>query len=133
MSNAVIQEEQTHPKSRRRLQQVLQAFLALFFVAAGLANIGGAMSGDMVRLGYPDYFSTIIGVGYIIGVVCIYQTRFPFLQEWAYGAMAASLVGASASHIFAGDTLDKAMPSLIVQVIFVVSYVLRLRGLTDAE
>ncbi|MEM6683955.1 MAG: DoxX family protein [Pseudomonadota bacterium] len=117
--------------SALRLQQVLQGIIALFFTAAGLANLAGGMGADMLRLGYPEYFSMIIGGGYLIGVVCIYQRVFPFLQDWAFGAMAASLVGAAASHIFVGDPLSKVLPCFIIQILFVWSYVLRMKGQAD--
>lgn len=113
--------------STKNLQRGLQGFLAFVFVAAGLVNLGGAMEMDMARLEYPNYFSMIIGMGYLLGVVCLYQSKYLFLQEWALGAFAASLVGAAASHILAGDPLSKALPAFVLQAIFVWSYILRIK------
>ncbi|MEM6384483.1 MAG: DoxX family protein [Pseudomonadota bacterium] len=106
---------------------IFKGIIAFVFVAAGIANLMGGMATDLERLGFPGYFSTIIGVAYLLAVVCIYQTTFLFLQEWAYGGMAVALVGAAASHVFAGDPLANAMPAFILQIIFVVAYVLRAR------
>lgn len=111
--------------STARLQHFVQGFLALVFVAAGLANLAGAMQADMMRLAYPNYFSTLLGVGYILGVLCLYQNKYPFLQEWALGAFAASLVGAAGSHVLAGDPISRAIPAIVLLAIFVWNYWLR--------
>lgn len=111
--------------SQKKTHDVLQSILALVFFAAAIANLAGAMGSDMQRLGYPAYFSVILGLAYAIGVVCLYQRRFVFLQEWAIGAFAASLVGAAGSHVFAGDPFARALPALILQIFLVWFYLLR--------
>lgn len=80
-----------------------------------------------MRLGYPGYFTTITGVAYIIGVICIYQPRFAFLQDWAFGAMAATLVGAAGTHILVGDPVGSAAPAIVTLVMLVVAYAIRER------
>lgn len=116
----------TAPSARyKTTQKVLQGILAFVFLAAGAANLMGAMDADLARLGFPEYFSLIIGVAYLISVVCIYQTRFPFLQDWAFAGMAVSLVGAAGSHILAGDPIGNAMPAIIIQIVLVFAYVMR--------
>lgn len=110
---------------QKKVHEVLKSILALIFFAAAIANLSGGMSGDMQRLGYPAYFSVILGLAYAIGVVCLYQRRFVFLQEWAIGAFATSLVGAAASHVFAGDPFTRALPALVLQVLLVWFYLLR--------
>jgi len=105
-----------------KLYQITKGILAFAFATSGLANLAGAMAADMDRLGYPAYFSTIIGVAYFIAVIFIYQTKIRFLQEWAYGGMAASLVGATASHVFAGDSVAMVVPAFVLIGIFSVAY-----------
>lgn len=115
-----------YPTQRFRItQNAMQGIIAFVFVAAGVANLFGLMSTDLDRLGFPDYFSTIIGVAYLIAVLCLYQTRFVFLQEWAFAGMAISLVGAAGSHILAGDPIGNAMPAIILQIFLVVAYLMR--------
>ncbi|HVS97018.1 MAG TPA: DoxX family protein [Puia sp.] len=44
----------------------------------------------IMRLGYPVYFLTIIGVWKILGVVVILIPKFPFVKEWAYAGFLES-------------------------------------------
>ncbi|MDP0930078.1 DoxX family protein [Paracoccus onubensis] len=113
------------------IQLVLQGLVAFVFLAAGVFNLAGMMTEEMVRLGYPGYFTTIIGVAYIIGVICIYQPRFAFLQDWAFGAMAATLVGAAGTHILIGDPISSATPAIGTLAALVATYALRGRFRED--
>lgn len=107
------------------VQLILQGLVATVFLVAGVLNLTGMMTEEMMRLGYPGYFSTIIGVAFIIGVIFIYQPRFTFLQEWAFGAMAATLVGAAGTHILVGDPIGSAAPAIMTLVLLLVAYALR--------
>lgn len=114
------------PSKRYRIgHQVLKGVLGFVFLAAGSAILFGLMDADFERLGYPDYISLILGVAYLISVVCIYQPRYRFLQDWAYAGMAVSLVGATVSHIMADDPFTSAMPSILLQIVLVVTYAMR--------
>ncbi len=115
----------------KMIQLVLQGLVAFVFLAAGVFNLAGMMTEEMVRLGYPGYFTTIIGVAYIIGVICIYQPRFAFLQDWAFGAMAATLVGAAGTHILIGDPISSATPAIGTLAALVATYALRGRFRED--
>lgn len=107
------------------IQTIAQGVVALVFVVAAVLNLNGVMTGEIVRLGYPAYFSTILGVAYLIGVVCLYQPRFPFLRDWAFGAMAASLAGGAGSHVLAGDPLVNAAPAILTLFMLLVAHKLR--------
>jgi uncharacterized membrane protein len=111
----------------KTVQIVLQGLAAVVFLVAGVLNLADMLTEEMARLGYPGYFSTIIGAAYIIGVVCIYQPRFVFLQDWAFGAMMATLVGAASTHILVGDPIGNAAPATVTLAILLVAYVLRER------
>lgn len=109
------------------VQLLLQGLVALIFLGAGLLNLTGAMIEEMMRLGYPGYFMTLIGVAYLIGILCLYQPRLAFLQEWAFGAMAATLVGAAGSHLAIGDSVARAAPAIVTLILLLAAYALRHR------
>lgn len=115
----------------KMIQLILQGLVAFVFLAAGVFNLAGMMTEEMMRLGYPGYFTTITGVAYIIGVICIYQPRFAFLQDWAFGAMAATLVGAAGTHILIGDPISSATPAIGTLVVLMAAYALRGRPRED--
>lgn len=112
---------------------ILQGLVAIVFLAAGVLNLVGMMTEELMRLGYPGYFATIIGVAFIVGVICVYQPRFVFLQDWAFGAMAATLVGAAGTHILAGDPISSAAPAIVTLVVLVLAYALRGRIRTSSS
>ena len=77
----------------------------------------------LTHLGYPDYFNYILGVGRLLGIVGIWQTKVPFLREWAYAAFVIDFVAAIASHLFVGDPFSAAFPAFMNLVIVLASYV----------
>lgn len=109
----------------KMVQLALQGLVACVFLVAGALNLAGMMTEEMARLGYPSHFMTIIGVAYIIGVICLCQPRFVFLQDWAFGAMAATLAGAAGTHILVGDPISNAAPAIATLVVLVVAYAMR--------
>ncbi|MCK4267696.1 MAG: DoxX family protein, partial [Actinomycetia bacterium] len=36
------------------------------------------------HLGYPSYLLNILGIGYLLGLVGLFQSKVPILREWAY-------------------------------------------------
>jgi hypothetical protein len=55
------------------------------------------------RLGYPAYFSVIIGLWKVPGAVVLLVSRLPRLKEWAYAGAVFTYTGAAASHLAVGD------------------------------
>lgn len=54
------------------------------------------------KLGYPEYFLTILGVWKLLGSVALVVPRFPRLKEWTYAGIIFNFTGAIASHLAAG-------------------------------
>lgn len=107
------------------IQMLLQAIIALVFLAAAAANLAGMMTPAIMLLGFPEYLTTFLGVAYPLGVIAIYQTKFIFLQEWAWAGFMISLVGASAAHMYTG--FESAAPAIALQVLVMATYLLKLR------
>jgi uncharacterized membrane protein YphA (DoxX/SURF4 family) len=80
---------------------------------------------EMNHLGYPIYFLTILGIGRFLGAIAIVIPRFPLLKEWAYAGIVIDLIGASASHAFAGNGPTQIASPLIFLVLVVASWALR--------
>src|SRR5262249_4126990 len=95
--------------SRRRII----AYWVTTVIIAGEFAVGGVM--DILRLppffaileylGYPGYFSVILGVWKVLGAVAELAPGFARVKESAYAGMFFSITGAGASH------LDKLSPS----------------------
>jgi hypothetical protein len=97
------------------------------FTAGGLAHVtrAEAMAESMAALGFPLYVMSILGVAKLLGVVALLVPGQPFLKEWAYAGFAFDLLGAIASHLFAGDPASSVVPPIGLLLIGAGSYHLR--------
>jgi hypothetical protein len=79
----------------------------------------------MLTLGYPLYVMKILGLAKILGALTLFANRPVRLVEWAYAGFSFLLLGATASHLLAGDAAHAAAPVCIF-VLLMVSYALHL-------
>ena len=66
----------------------------------------------MLQLGYPLYLMKILGFAKVLGGIAILTGKIPKLKEWAYAGFAFDFLGATASHILAGDSSNAVFPLL---------------------
>lgn len=77
------------------------------------------------HLRYPLYFSYILGVWQIGGVIAIIAPGFPRLKEWAYAGAFFDYTGAVASHLLAGDGPEVWLVPLVYATFVIASWALR--------
>jgi uncharacterized membrane protein YphA (DoxX/SURF4 family) len=104
--------------------------LALALFSGGAAQVAHQPQTveAMMRLGYPLYFATILGLWKILGAIALLAPRFPRLKEWAYAGIFFEMTGAAISHIACGDFGDYAfhiIAPLILVVLAIVSWATR--------
>ncbi|HET7542430.1 MAG TPA: DoxX family protein [Polyangiaceae bacterium] len=106
---------------------VSTAVVVIAFVGSGVANLTRAehIASDMHRLGYPDYFMTILGAWKVLGAIAVASPRLPRLKEWAYAGMIFDLTGGSASRAIIGDPLHTVIVPLVIACLVFVSWALR--------
>jgi uncharacterized membrane protein YphA (DoxX/SURF4 family) len=75
-------------------------------------------------LGYPLYLMKILGTAKILGAIAILIGRPARIVEWAYAGFAILFLGATASHMLAGDTAHAPVP-FVFFALLAGSYVLR--------
>jgi hypothetical protein len=94
-------------------------------ISGGLAITHAAFfMAALAHLGYPPYFSNILGIGKIAGVVVLLIPGIPRLKEWAYVGSAITILSACYSHYSSGDGL-LALEPLVTFGALVVSYIYR--------
>ncbi|ADQ16199.1 hypothetical protein Lbys_0423 [Leadbetterella byssophila DSM 17132] len=106
---------------------VASIWLAVAMIASGIQQIftiGGFVE-IMERLEYPTYFSVILGVWKIAGVVTILIPKFPLLKEWAYAGFFFVMSGAIFSHLAVGDEAVELFTPIFLLVLTVVSWYFR--------
>src|SRR5580698_10858868 len=72
-------------------------------------------------LGYPLYLMKILGASKILGALAILTGRIPLLKEWAYAGFTFMLLGATASHLLAGDYAHAPIPFTVL-ILVLASY-----------
>ena len=100
---------------------------AALMVFSGVLYLSGApmIRETLAHLGYPGYLLGILGVAKLAGVVGLLQNRAPILREWAYAGFTIDLVGATASHLLAGDSPGVAAVPALFLVWLAASYALK--------
>lgn len=103
------------------------AVVAFSMISGGAAQALGQHDtvAGVVRLGYPTYFVTLIGVWKVLGGLAIVAPRFPRLKEWAYAGIIFDLTGASISSAASGIGARHAIVPLVLAGIAVASWALR--------
>jgi hypothetical protein len=106
----------------------ISTFIVVFEMAAG--SVWDLLRIEYVRvimshLGYPLYFLSILGAWKLAGAAAVLAPRFPRLKEWAYAGFFFNYSGASASHFFAGDAVDRWLPPAVFAAFTVASWALR--------
>jgi hypothetical protein len=77
------------------------------------------------HLGFPLYFSRILGVWQIGGAAVLLAPRFARVKEWAYAGSFFEFSGAVASHLLAGDRVEAWLVPMVYAAIVIVSWALR--------
>jgi len=93
------------PETRRTVAYwVTTALLEFEFILGGIWDVLRVQHVRMAvdRLGYPEYFLTILGIWKLLGSIALVIPRFPRLKEWTYAGAIFNFTGAIASHLTAG-------------------------------
>lgn len=94
--------------------------VAVAFLVPGFGNLAHAphVADDMAHLGYPVYFSTILGAWKVLGAVTLLLPGLRTLKEWAYAGMIFDLTGAAISRGVSGDgALSMLIPLAIAAAV----------------
>lgn len=85
------------------------------FCIGGYFNLTGAEQpvSQMQHLGFPIWFTTIIGFWKLAGAIVCVLPGLALLKEWAYAGFFFNLTGAAAVHYFAGDPWFSDGPAMI--------------------
>lgn len=86
-----------------------------------------AMMSALAHLGYPAYFSNLLGVAKLAGVCVLLVPGRARLKEWAYAGFGITILSACYSHLLSGDGF-MALEPLITFVALLASYLTRPSG-----
>jgi uncharacterized membrane protein YphA (DoxX/SURF4 family) len=123
----------TEPHAASSFRPRLIAYWVTTVVLAGEMLAGGMWgilripyARDMMQhLGYPDYFTVLLGVWYALGGVALLAPGFPRLKEWAYAGATIVYTGAVVSHLAVDDQVRMLVGPLFFLCLTFASWALR--------
>jgi hypothetical protein len=118
-------------KTRTTIYWVATLFVVCIMTISGVLAIthSPAMMTALAHLGYPPYFSNLLGVAKLAGVCVLLAPGIARLKEWAYVGFGITILSASYSHLLSGDGL-LALEPLVSFAALVLSYSMRPPGWT---
>lgn len=114
-------------KSRNLAYWITTLIVAFSLVSGGAAQALGQHDtvAGVVRLGYPVYFITLLGVWKVLGGLAILAPRLPRLKEWAYAGAFFDLTGAGISSAACGIGARHVLVPLVLAGVAMASWALR--------
>jgi hypothetical protein len=115
--------------SRKRMviYWVATLFVAVNALGAGMMDMLRIepLFGILLRLGFPAYFATILGIWKVLGAAALLVPRYPLLKEWAYAGLFFDFTAALVAHAASGDGPSTYVGPLLSIVALVASWSLR--------
>lgn len=110
-------------KTKQKTYWIATGFAALIMtISGGMAITRAApMMKALAHLGYPPYFSDLLGMGKLIGVCVLLAPGLVKWKEWAYVAFSIVVLSACWSHLQSGDGW-MALEPLVTLGALVISY-----------
>lgn len=107
---------------------ILFSAFMLFSAIGGMVMGGNGDNSSMKSLGYPSYFLMMLGVGKILGVIAILQTKFRTVKEWAFAGFTIDFIAAFWSMKAVGEGMGMLMAPVIALIIMFSCYALWKKG-----
>ena len=99
------------------------SLLALFSAFSGtMYFLAEAPAQTIERLGYPDYFHVLLGIGKIVGAVALVVPLPRSLKEWVYAGFTFDFVAAVISHVMVGDPVSSLVMPVVALAVLMASY-----------
>ncbi len=114
-------------KRNKIIYWIATIWLALGMVSTGIVQVIHMKEevALFIRLGYPAYLLTMLGVWKFLGVVAVLMPKFPLLKEWAYAGFFFVMSGAVFSHLAVSDGAAEYFGPVLLLVLTLVSWYFR--------
>jgi hypothetical protein len=114
-------------KRNKIIYWIATVWLSLGMLSSGIVQLLGVQTEVefIIKMGYPGYFLTLLGIWKILGVIVVLAPKLPLLKEWAYAGFFFSMSGAVFSHVALGAAMSEIFPPLLLLVLTIVSWYFR--------
>jgi hypothetical protein len=113
-------------RTKATIYWIATLFVACIMTISGVLALthSPTMMTALAHLGYPAYFSNLLGVAKLAGVCVLLVPGVARLKEWAYVGFGITILSACYSHLLSGDGL-LALEPLVTFAALILSYTMR--------
>ncbi|TGK33825.1 DoxX family protein [Leptospira gomenensis] len=114
-------------KRNKIIYWVSTLWLSLGMVSTGLVQLLHSKEEvePILRMGYPEFFLTLLGVWKLLGVIAVLVPKLPLIKEWAYAGFFFAMSGAIFSHVAFGNPIRDLFPASLLLILTVISWYFR--------
>jgi uncharacterized membrane protein YphA (DoxX/SURF4 family) len=117
----------TNEKLKNVAYWVTTVFGPASFVIGGVLNLtrNPDVLATTAHLGYPLYFTALLGAWKLLGAIAIVVPGLPRVKEWAYAGFFFDLTAAAISRAAVGDSTGDIAAPLMFLALVMASWALR--------
>jgi uncharacterized membrane protein YphA (DoxX/SURF4 family) len=110
-----MNNEKNPSRVRKITFRVLNIILIVGMLAGGMSQVFGAQAQSefFIKLGYPLYLMTMVGIGKITAAIVLLLPRLPLLKVAAYTGSVIVTTSACISHLHHGDVAFAISPFFV--------------------
>lgn len=114
-------------KTNKYIYWISTLWLSLGMISTGIIQLLNIKEETefILKLGYPTYMLTLLGIWKILGVIAVLIPKFPLLKEWAYAGFFFMMSGAAYSHIVSNQSINDISPSILLLTLTFISWYFR--------
>ncbi len=114
-------------KRNKIIYWIATLWLSLGMVSTGIVQLLKVQSETdfILKMGYPSYLLTLLGITKLLGVIAILIPRYPLVKEWAYAGFTFMMLGAIYSHLYLHHSFAESFPPVLLLILSSVSWYFR--------
>jgi len=122
-----VRQPQKVGKSKRIIYWIATVLLAFVLISGGIVELTNSKTAidGMLSLGYPVYFTHLLGYWKIAGGIVLLAPRLSLVQEWAYIGIFLDMTGAFMTHIVCHSVAYHLVVTGVFSLLTVLSWALR--------
>lgn len=119
-----MEQQKSHSLKANLVYFIPTVLIALMWTLGGISSLMKSPSSMEVfhRLGYPNYFATLLGTAQILGVIAILAPVPRTLREWAYAGLTFDAIAAISSNLAIGSPIFHLVFPVLALALVLTSY-----------
>ena len=126
----IIKQQEKPRRSRLIIYWIITALMSFVLISGGIAELANSKStiDGMLSLGYPIYFTHLLGCWKILGGIVLLAPRLRLIKEWAYIGIFLDMTGAFMTHIICHSVAFHLVFTGLFSLLTVLSWAFRPSG-----